>query len=180
MGLFDIFKKREPAYDSTNIKVTDLNKNFIFDYNMTTWIVSAVYEYDWGDNCFSYEFKIESELGISFLSIEEDESLEMCITNKIKIHHIDENLPNYISQNECPPNKLEYNGKTFYFEEESFGYFNNCDNKQESWLEFIEWSYYSKDEKYVLNIEQWGENKFEASYGKVVKEYEITNIYPQK
>lgn len=180
MGLFDFFKKKEPDYNATDIKVTDLDKNFVFDYNLSTWMVTAVYEYDWGDNCFTREFKIENESETAFLSIDEDDGLEISITQKIKIRHIDEDLPEYIVRNECPPKKLEYKGKTFYFEGENPGYFNDCDNKKEAWTEFIAWDYYSDDEEYVLNIEQWGDNQFEASYGKVIKEYEISNIYPHK
>ena len=52
MGFFDKFfnKKEEPSYDSTNIRVQDLNVGFVFDYDMSTWEVQAAYEYDWGDN----------------------------------------------------------------------------------------------------------------------------------
>ncbi len=30
MGIFDIFKKKEPTYDVTDIQIVDLDKNFIF------------------------------------------------------------------------------------------------------------------------------------------------------
>lgn len=180
MGIFDIFKKKEPEFDATNIKVTDIAKNFVFDYDLSTWLVTAMYEYDWGDNFFTREFKIENESDTAFLSVEEDDGLEISISKKIKIRHIDEDLPEYITRHECPPKKLEYDGKTFFLEGENPGYFNDTDNKNESWVEFIAWDYSSDDEQYVLNIEQWGEKDFEASYGKVIKEYEISNIYPHK
>lgn len=180
MGIFDRFRKKEPQYNATDIKVTDLSKNFIFDYDLSTWLVTATYEYDWGDNFFTREFKIENESETAFLNIEEDDELQISMTKKIKIRHIDEDLPEYITRNECPPKKLEYDGKIFFLNGENPGYFNNTEGEKESWIEFISWDYISKDEQYVLNIEQWGENKFEASYGKLIKEYEISNIYPHK
>lgn len=180
MGIFDIFKKKDPDYNATNIKVTDIGKNFVFDYDLSTWLVTAMYEYDWGDNFFTREFKIENESQTAFLSIEEDDDLIISINKKIKIRRIDEDLPEYIIKNECPPKKLEYDGKIFYLEEENPGYFNDTDDKDKSWVEFISWDYMSEDEQYVLSIEQWGENKFDASYGKLIKEYEISNIYPHK
>ena len=180
MGLFNIFRKKEPRYNVTNIKVTDLDKNFVFDYDLSSWLITAMYEYDWGDNFFTREFKIESDKETAFLNIEEDDELQISISKKVKIRHIDNDLPEYIIKNECPPNKLEYKGKTFFLEGENPGYFNDTDYKNESWIEFISWDYTSEDEKYVLSIEQWGENKFEATYGKFIKEYEISNIYPHK
>ena len=49
MGLFDKFKKKkEPKYDPSNIKVTDIAQGFVFEYNMSTWEVKNEYEYDWG------------------------------------------------------------------------------------------------------------------------------------
>ena len=64
MGLMDIIsnlfsKKKEKAYDPLNIKVTDLKKGFVFDYDLKTWEVQEVYQYDWGNNFFSYEYKID-------------------------------------------------------------------------------------------------------------------------
>ena len=58
MSIFDRFKKKEKTYDVTNITVKDLDVNFVFDYDLTTWKVEETYEYDWGDNCFTKEHKI--------------------------------------------------------------------------------------------------------------------------
>ena len=45
-------------------------------------------------------------------------------------------------------------------------------------LLFISWDYYDAEEKLVACVEQWGEREFEASSGKVVKDFEITSILP--
>lgn len=180
MGIFDLFKKKDSEYNATNIKITDLDKNFVFDYDLSTWLVTAMYEYDWGDNLFTREYKIENESETAFLSVEEDDDLQISISKKVKIRLIDENLPEYIINNECPPKRLAYDGKEFLLDSENPGYFNDTDNKKESWVEFISWDYISEDDQYIISIEQWGDNKFEASYGKIIKEYEISNIYPHK
>ena len=69
MGIFDLFKKKEkaPKYDVTNLKVTDLDQGFIFDYDMKSWVVKEVYEYDWGSNNFSHEYKVDSGDEVAFL-----------------------------------------------------------------------------------------------------------------
>ena len=71
MGIFDkLFKKDKPTYDVTDLRVTDLKKKFIFDYDLSSWEVTAEYTYDWGDNYFSKEFKIQSDKETLYLSVE--------------------------------------------------------------------------------------------------------------
>ena len=65
MGFLDIFKKKnqeeqQPHYDPTNIKVIDIRKGWLFDYDYKTWEVMEEFEYDWSDNIFTYEYKIQS------------------------------------------------------------------------------------------------------------------------
>ena len=180
MGIFDFFKKKEeePSYDPLNMKITDLQKSSVFDYDMKTWIVNAVYEYDWGENNFTREYKINSGDDELYLSVDEDDDLTLSLSRKIKIRAIDEDLPEYIIEHEVPPKKLHFKGKTYYKDSECPGYFKDLDNKSDQWTEFIVWDYYDEDEKNIISIEQWGEREFEASYGKVVKEFEFSNILP--
>lgn len=180
MGIFDIFKKKETTYDVTDIQIVDLDKNFIFDYDLSTWIVKAVYEYDWGDNYFTKEFKVENEKDTLFLNIDNDDELVISLSKKERIVNIDENLPDYIIENKKPPSKIEFEGKTFLLEDENPGYFNDWEDDKDNWIELISWDYIDKSEEFTLCIEQWGERKFEASSGKIIKEFEISNIYPQK
>jgi len=180
MGIFDRFKKKESAYDATNIRVVDLDKNFVFDYDLSTWQVTAVYEYDWGDNYFTKEFRIENEKETAFLNIDNDDEMVISISQKERVVNIDENLPDIIYKNQSPPSKIEFKGKTFILEGESPGYLNDWNDDKNNWVEFISWDYIDKSGEFVLCIEQWEERKFEASFGKIIKEFEISNIYPHK
>ena len=65
-------------------------------------------------------------------------------------------------------------------EEENPGFFNDWAEDKDNWVEFISWDYIDQSGKFVLCIEQWGERKFDASFGKIIKEFEISNIYPHK
>ena len=64
MGFFDLFKgnknKEEKHYDPLNIKVSDLEKGYLLDYDLETWTVTKMSEYDWGNNFFTREFTIKS------------------------------------------------------------------------------------------------------------------------
>ncbi|MFA8344304.1 MAG: DUF4178 domain-containing protein [Rhodothermaceae bacterium] len=180
MGLFDFLKKKDetPSYDPTNLKITDLNKGFVFEYDLQNWLVEEAYEYDWGDNCYSREFKISDGSKKLFLSVEDDDELFLSISQKIKIRSIDANLPEIIDKDERPPGKIEYNGIEFFLDQESAGYFKNLNDADSEGEQVVTWEYYDEEEKYVLSLEQWGEFDFEASFGKVINEIEISGILP--
>ncbi len=179
MGLFDFFKKKEePDYDPLNVKVTDIKKGFVIEYDLKSWIVKEEYEYDWGNNFFSKEFKLDSGDDSIFLSLEDDDELEISVSKKIRIRSIDEDLPEYIMEHEHPPKKIYYKGVKYLKDSENPGYFRDLADKEKNWSEFISWDYFDEEEKNTICIEQWGEKEFEASIGKTVKEFEISNILP--
>ncbi|MBI9069993.1 MAG: DUF4178 domain-containing protein [Melioribacteraceae bacterium] len=179
MGLFDFFKKDEtPGYDPANIKITDLDKGFIFEYDLKNWVVEEVYQYDWGSNYKTKEFKVNSGDEIMFLSVDDDDEIFITISEKIKPRVLKDDLPEYINENDKPPKKLEYKNIKFLYDEESYGYFKQLHTNAEEDAKVISWDYFDDDDKYILNIEQWGDEDFEASFGKVVKEFEISNILP--
>jgi len=179
MGFFNFKKKKqERKYDPNNLKITDLQKGFMLDYELKTWEVKEVYEYDWGNNEFSFEYKLDSGDEQVYLSVDEDDGLELTITTKVKIRAIDEDLPEYIANHEKPPKKLIFNNINYFRDSQSAGYFRNMDTPPEQSAEFIAWDYYDKKEQLTISIEQWGEHDFEASQGKVVEEFEFSNILP--
>jgi hypothetical protein len=102
----------------------------------------------------------------------------MSVSRKLKVRALGEDIPEEIVEKKRPPKKIEYKGTTYYLDKESPGYFSDDPEDDDSWVEFMSWDYYDADEKLVACVEQWGEREFEASHGKVVKDYEITNILP--
>ncbi len=174
--MFNFFKKKkEPDYDPTNIKITDLKKGFVFDYDLSQWEVQEEYTYDWGDEFFSKEYKISDGSKTLFLSVEEDDELEIALHEKVRLSTFDEDIESEIINNERPPKVIHYKGTTFRRESESPGYFNDGGD---SWAEMISWDYYDNDEEQVVTIEQWGEREFEASVGKYIESFMISNIMP--
>ena len=178
MGLLDIFKKKkESTYDVTNLTVLDLDEGFIFDYNLSSWEVQEVYEYDWGDNIFTKEYKVSDGEKTLFLNVENDDELEISLSEKVNVRKIGANIVDYIQANEKPPKELSFESETYYFDEESPGYIRHM-NEPENWIELMSWDYYNNDETKTICIEQFDDNKFDASYGKIIKEFEISNILP--
>lgn len=184
MGLFDFFKKdKGPSYDPSNITIKDLNEGWVFEYDLKTWQVQEAYEYDWGGNFFTHEYKISDGDDTLFLEVEEDDELEIALYRKVKLLAIDEDLPETIEKDKRPPKKLIYEGVKYYRDEESPGYFRNMKDDEkddENWSELISWTYYDDTDEKVLVIEQWGDREFEAAVGTYAESYEFSNILPKQ
>ena len=179
MGLFDKFKKKQaPHYDPNDIKIKDLRVGFMFDYDLKTWVIKEEYEYDWSDNYFTREYKVEAADDVAYLHIDNNDEGFMTLSRKLKIRALGENIPEEIIENKQPPKKIEYKDTAYYLDKESPGYFSDDPENDDSWVEFISWDYYDSEEKLVACVEQWGAKDFEASYGIVVNDFEIINILP--
>ena len=179
MGLFDRFKKKEePHYDPNNLRIQDFRVGFMFDYDLKTWMIKEEYEYDWGDNYFTREYKLESADDTAYLHIDHNDEGFMTLSRKLKVRALGEDIPEEIIENNCPPKKISYKETDYFLDKESPGYFSDDPEDDDSWTEFISCDYYDAEGKLVACVEQWGARDFEASYGKVVEDYEITNILP--
>nr|WP_319400116.1 DUF4178 domain-containing protein [uncultured Carboxylicivirga sp.] len=178
MGLFDIFKKKQEShYDSTNIRIQDLDVGFVFEYDLSTWMVEAIMEYDWGNNFFTREFQINNGAETRYLGIEEDDELEISFMEKVKVRALQDDLTDTLIARQQPPKKITYKGITYHLEKESPGYFHNI-TKGTEWEEFRSWDFEDTTGEHLLCIEQWDEKEFEAAIGKSVKTFEISNILP--
>ncbi len=181
---FDFFRRKKkkdederPDYDVTNLKVTDLRAGFTLDYDFKTWLVKEEYEYDWGDYNFSYEYKLISDDDHVFLSVEDEDELSLTLSRKIKTGKLPKRIFHAIEESGKPPREIEYDGKTFYYESESPGFFRDTAKRsRDQSEEFVAWDYYDESEEFVLTIEQWDDEEFEASLGKIIEEDEISNL----
>lgn len=176
----NLFGKKEEEPKPFSRTVLDLDQGYIFEYDLQTWEVQAVYEYDWGNEEFSKEFKVSDGKDTFFLSVEEDDEVELVWSKKIPLRAIEGNIAQQIESEERPPEHIVYESQTYYLDEESAGYFHEQGSHEDSWAEFMVWDYYTKDENWQISIEQWGERSFEASQGKVLKSHEISEILPRK
>lgn len=171
-------KKEEPAYDPSDLRLTDLKKGFMVDYDLQSWQVMAEYEYDWGGGFISKEFKLDSGSESLYLHVEEDDELELSISKKAGIKRFEEDIRAHFSEHDEPPKAVTLDGKQYHRTEESAGYFR--DASREGWSEMISWTYEDDDEEAFVNIERWGEEEFEASQGVYAREFEFSNILPNK
>jgi hypothetical protein len=179
MSLFNkLFKRKTPHYDSTDIRVVDLDVGFVFDYDLSSWKVNKLFEYDWGDEYFTREFQITNGVDTKYLSVEDDDELVLSISDKIKVASVNTSLLKEVMEGKEPPQKIIYQGDNYHLVSKNPGYFHDVAKGDDAWEELISWEYESDDEQRVLNIEQWGEKEFEASAGVIIQEFEVMNILP--
>jgi hypothetical protein len=182
--MFDFFKKKKKQeeqglhYDPSDVTVSDIRRGFLLDYDLQTWVAEEEFEYDWGNNLFSYEFKLTNAKDTIYLSLDEERSLVCTILRPLKFAKLGDEVEKAIIDNEKPPRSITYEGTTYYRERERPGYFRNI--QTENWEEFIMWKYVDDTEKKILIIEQWDVEEFEAWIGIVVPENAISNILPNQ
>lgn len=181
MGLFDFFKgnkdKEEAAFDPLDIRVEDLKKGDLFDYNLETWTVEEEFEYDWGEECFTKELLIQQGALKRYLSIDIEDGLELSIQEKVTLRSLDENFVDHLMDIQEPLKKIEYKGIKYFKDAKNYGYYRNVNTKSEG-EECISWDFYDANETHILTIEQWGESEFEVSVGKILKRSDISDILP--
>ena len=181
MGLFDLFKKKEQAlnYDPTNIKISDLDLNWIVEYDLKTWVVKEVARYAWRDGGESWEYKLDSGDDQIYLNVYEDDKLYLSVSKSVKLRSLDEDLPEVIEKDMRPGKKIIYNNITYYLEEEALGHFYDMTHEDKpKGQEVTEWTYYDESEKNLLSIAEWGSLNFSASVGVSAEEHEFSNILP--
>ena len=181
MGLFDLFKKKETQtnYDPSNIKITDLDLNWICEYDLKTWVVKEKAKYVWREGGVAYDFKLDSGEEEMWLNIYQDDELYLSVSQSVKPRSIDEDLPEQIEKDMRPPKKLVYNNMTYYLEEESVGhYYDLTKEENPKAQEVTEWTYYDESEQNLIAVAEWGSFNFSASVGVTAEAHEFSNILP--
>lgn len=175
MGIFDFFKKKkEPQKLSEDLTLKDLEKGDYVDYFMKSWKVDEVTEYDWGNNIFSREFKLNAGDEIIYIEIDEEEDETVSISRDEKMSKIQKGLKQYIIENDEPPKDLEYNGTKYYFAEENLGECYEPGSSDVSKL--VNWTFNDEDEEHFISLDRWDETDIEASVGEYAKIIEFSNI----
>jgi hypothetical protein len=181
--MFGLFKKKTQEvpqlhYDPTSISVLDIRKGFLLDYDFKTWEVAEEYEYDWGNNRFSHEFKIVCGNESYYLRVEQSQHTVCYLTKKLRFTKLGEYVENHIKQEEKPPREITYEGIRYVRERESPGYFRSIEEAPEDAAEMLSWEYMDDAESRILIIDQWDVAEFEALIGIIIAETAISNILP--
>ncbi|MCK5825339.1 MAG: DUF4178 domain-containing protein [Ichthyobacteriaceae bacterium] len=174
MGIFDFFKKKKEDTFSDSLTLKDLQKGDILEYFLKSWKVDEVLEYDWGNNIFSREYKLNSGDDVIYIELDEDDNDSVLISRDIKISKINPRLKGYIIDNDTPMKELEYKGIKYYFSEENVGECYAPGEDDASSL--VSWTLDDEEEDSFISISRWDETDIEASVGEYGKVFEFSNI----
>jgi hypothetical protein len=140
-----------------------------------------IYEYDWGNNFYAKEYKLDSGDEIKFLYVDDDDELTLSIAEKVNVMSINKNLKHDILEDDEPMKQIDYNGTTYYLSRESLGHCRDWEDNpdhDDSWSKLVSWEFLDETEKKFISIERWGEYEIEAATGMYIEEFEISNIIP--
>ena len=98
------------------------------------------------------------------------------INIKTAIDALEGDIARHIIDNEDPPDKVVYEGNTYYLEEDDIGEYFKGNSKEG--LKFVVWDFIDNKQEKQLSTEQWGETKFDVTLGQEVEEYQFSNILP--
>lgn len=181
MILNKLFGKRsdkKSERSSLDLTMADLKPGYFVDYFMKSWEVKKVYLYDWGNNSFSKEYLLDDGSGQVYVHVEEDEKLEIVVSMKTKLSDLSPDVKVHMREYDEPPKTLQYNGEQYDFDSENLAHCKEEDDDDEDYSELVSWQYMDKKEKSILTIDRWGEYDIEVYIGKVVEEFEFSNIVP--
>jgi len=179
MGFKDLFKKNKPEPDPLkDLTLARMKRGYFVDYDLKTWEVTAVNYYDFGEGIISREWQLKSEDETVYLELESDDEDYWSLNRKIPFARLGSKIKDYILEHEDPPDEIVFDGVTYYIDETGAGHFYK--DETGAGQEFIRWSYIDDSGKKLLDIEQWGEEDFEASVGEQVEEYQFSNILPRE
>ena len=177
MGIFDFLqtKKSDPALDVSRLQLTDMQKGYMFDYDMLTWQVMARNNYVYGQGETSIEWEIEHANDKRYLMHSKNED-NYCLGKKISFREITPAVTASIIANDGPPSVVSYLGKKFHLEESGTGLFHP--HQQDKGQEFVYWELIDEEDSSFISIEQWDERDFTASYALWVERFQFSNILP--
>lgn len=171
MGLFsNLFCKKNQKTDHTvkernllSIEVGDIVTYDLIDYEVVGKITYRDHGYEW------YAYQLLGNGGTIWLAAEMDDELEAGIYRKIT-------LPVH----EPFPQKIEYDGKMFYLDEEGHANVTGEGRSKQVNGQSIHYAdYCDEEEEHFLSVEKWGSD-LEVSYGYPIEEYEMKIIAGSK
>jgi len=174
-GRKDEEKEFDPLKD---LVLSKLQKGWMVDYDMKTWEVIACHKYDWGVGTLTSEWELRSANDTIFLEYEAEDGESYLVSRKIPIGKIDGNIKNYMETHEDPPERIVFNGESYYLDEEGGGIF--LEDGKRPGEEFLFWDYVDDAEEKFVTIEQYSDTEFEAFAGSYVEEYQFSNILPRE
>ena len=169
--MFDFLKNKKDKPSSQPESIEELQVGDLVDYYMKSWETEEEGEYDWGNNEFSKEFKLNSGDEVMFISLYEDDELEISAFQKILWNAIDGDLRASINEYGKPPRELVKDGVKYFLSDSGMARYRNV-TKNKAWSDFEFWDYEDESEDKIVSIECW-DGDWEISAGEYTEAFEF-------
>jgi hypothetical protein len=162
-----LFGKEEPS-------LLKLNKGFTFEYQKIRWEIVDVFEYDWGRDGRSIEYKILGDTQEAYLEVENDDG-EIIVIFSVDVDK-DQLMPDFGPsdfEGEEILSELDYAGRRYQLEEINEGYYKNIAGMEPS-QKLTNYGFY--DGEHFVAIAQWDDGEMDFSVGQPISPKKIKNI----
>ena len=153
-----------------------LSKGYTFDYQKVTWEIMEVYEYDWGRDGMSTEYKIEGDGQVAFLEVEDDDGDIVCLFSvEVEKHELAPDFGPEDFEGEEILSELDYTDRRYALEDIYEGHYKNTTGMERSQKVT---TYNFKDENHFVCIAQWADGSMDYSVGQEIEGDKIKKIKP--
>ena len=153
----------------------DIRKGSTLDYDFTNWKAIEEHNYYWGEDTYSRLFTLRAKGKTIYLEIEdEEEEMGLAVFEKISLHKISQNFPHFHQEGKIPE-ILNYHQQSYYFVSENEGKWRDR-GEGGDWENFTVWDYADETGEFLLSVELWEDNEWEAFAGKKIEESQVSNI----
>lgn len=163
-----------------DMTLTDLEVGDFVDYFMQSWEVKEISSYDWGNNDFSIEYRLNNGKDTLYVSVSESDGEDISVSTPRELWDIKPDIRKHFREHSDPVTSIELKGKTYELHEESQGHFaDRQERDQESaWQPFVSFDYFDQKRENSISIVQLGNYTFEAYTVAQAKSYEFSNFVP--
>jgi len=162
VGLLDkLFGRNKPRVQKRTLK--NLRVGDIVSYDLVDYTVVGLIKYeDSGYKWIAYQLEGEGER--IWLAVEQDDTLEISIYRPVKL-----------DIGKRPPNRINYDNKTFYLDEAGTATITGVEGEAGArpGQQIKYWQYEDEEEDFALSVELWG-GDLDVSYGYYIHERELS------
>ena len=170
--MFDFLRNKKDKPSSQPESIEEIQVGDVVDYYMKSWEVQEEAEYDWGNNDLSKEFKLNSGDEIFYVSLYDDDELEISTFQKILWDAIDGDLRSTVKEYDKPPKELVKDGVKYFLADSGMARYRSV-TKDKGWSDFEFWDYEDASEDKIVSIECW-DGDWEISAGEYAESFEFS------
>ena len=174
-NIFGSSKKDEQDIN-LNHSVRDLQQGWILDYDLRSWEVTDVAQWNWENAGQDKEFTITDGVDTFYLGLSRVQERPYGLFWEADYLSIPTSFRQRIGTRNQPPEEFAWQGKTYRFRDAGKA---RVSSLTEDSFTVVNYLYETADRTHALSINNYGAMSYEAYAGKYLERFEIGNILPR-